>query len=64
LLLLAFFLIIFTAAGAIYRLFELVIGWFVPRVHTFGGGVLLVLACCPWIGALVVLLITLFDSRI
>jgi hypothetical protein len=61
--LLAFFLIIFTAAGAFYRLFDLAIGRFVPRVRTFGGAVLLLLASCPWYGAVVFLLLALLDSR-
>ncbi len=57
------FLIIFTAVGALYWLFELVIGRFIPRVRAPGGAVLLFLACCPWYCGIIILAVALFGSE-
>jgi hypothetical protein len=58
----AFTLILFTVVGAFYRLFELVIGRFIPRVRAPGGAVLLILACFPWYCGIIILMVALFGS--
>jgi Peptidase family M50 len=59
---LAFLLVFFTGAGALYRLFDVVVGRFIQRPRAYGGGVMLILACCPWWSAGIILMLTFFDS--
>jgi hypothetical protein len=56
-LLLVMSLALFTSTGALYLAFDFALGRFIRLLRASGGTVILILACCPWVSALIVFII-------